>query len=317
LNRTVVRLFYMRRCAASLLRKVRQRTDLLLALAALAFCTADALISGPGEPPVVREDLRIPGPADRYTLALAVLRPRGDGPFGAVVLNHGVGLTSEERAEESVAPFLHTAAVFVERGYAVIMPLRRGFGATGGSYAENPGSCGNPDFKRGEAEAASDVLTAYRYARKLPYIDGSRIILAGQSAGGVASLYAAAQSPPGLVAVLAFAAGRGADPLRHPGVPCAAQRLASVFEELGKGVHVPVLLYYAQNDLSFGPEVSRAWFRSFNAAGARAEYVLQPPFGEDGHGLFTDPAGVALWAPTVERFLSRYGIPFKVPEKRT
>src|ERR671923_243947 len=73
----------------------------------------------------------------------------------------------------------------------------------------------------------ADVLAAYEFARRLPYVDASRMILAGQSAGGVVALHAAAQKPEGLVAVLAFAAGPGAD-RANPGVPGAAERLAVV-----------------------------------------------------------------------------------------
>ena len=114
---------------------------------------------------------------------------------------------------------LHTAAAFAQRGYAVVMPLRRGFGATGGEFAEDPGTCSDAAYSRGERAAAEDVLAAYEFTRKLPYVDASRIILAGQSAGGVAALYAAAQAPEGLVAVLSFAAGRGAI---RPGRACPA-----------------------------------------------------------------------------------------------
>lgn len=32
------------------------------------------------------------------------------------------------------------------------------------------------------------------------------------------------------------------------------------------------------------------------------EYVLHPPFGDDGHNLFT--GGFELWKPMVERFLA-------------
>lgn len=272
---------------------------LLLGLPLLAPQSAPA--------PYVVEDIFIPSAYQR--LAVTILRPGGAGPHGAVVLNHGVPLSARARQLESPAMLLHPAAAMAQRGYVVVMPTRRGFGATGGRFAEDAGSCRNPRYRAGENEAAADVLAAYEFARKLPYVDASRVILAGQSAGGVASLYAAAQRPEGLVAVLAFAAGRGADPL-HPGVPCAAERLAAVFEETGRTIEVPVLLYYAENDRSFGPAASGAWFKRFKAAGARAEYVLQPPFGEDGHGLFSDPAGIKLWLPEVERFLSRHRIPF-------
>jgi dienelactone hydrolase len=277
-------------------------------LAVLAWC-AGALAPPPAPARLVLEDLRIPVHSGRTTLAITVLRPRGDGPFGAVILNHGVGLGERARSLESPAMLLHTAAEFAQRGYAVLMPLRRGFGATGGAYAENPGMCSNADFARGERAAAADVLAAHAFARKLPYVDPKRVILAGQSAGGVAALYAASQSPPGLQAVLAFAAGRGADP-DNPGVPCGATRLAEVFEDMGRRLKVPVLFYYAKNDLFFGPDATQGWFARFKAGGARAEYVLQPPFGANGHYVFTDAAGVALWLPAVENFLRRHGIPF-------
>jgi hypothetical protein len=39
--------------------------------------------------------------------------------------------------------------VFARNGYVVVMPLRRGFGATGGEYAEDPGTCANPDYRKG------------------------------------------------------------------------------------------------------------------------------------------------------------------------
>jgi dienelactone hydrolase len=281
------------------------------ALAVFIWC-AGALRDSPQPSRFVQEDVRIPVHSGRTTLAITILRPRGSGPFGAVVLNHGAPLTEEECGRESPAMLVHTAAAFAQRGYAVLMPVRRGFGATGGDFAEDPGSCVDADFRAGESAAAADVLAAYAFARKLPYVDAERVILAGQSAGGVAALYAAAQSPPGLRAVLAFSAGRGADPA-HPGVPCAAERLAEVFEEIGRSLRAPALVYYAQNDLYFGPQTSQAWFARLKAGGAAVEYVLQPPYGSNGHYVFTDAGGAESWLPAVERFFVRHRIPFSPP----
>lgn len=162
-------------------------------------------------------------------------------------------------------------------------------------------------------------MAAYEYARTLPYVDGSRMILAGQSAGGVAAIFTAgARAPQGLVAVLAFAAGRGGNPSRNPGVPCAIEPLARVFDDLGKAVKVPVLFHYAENDHFFNPNTSRLWYERFTAGGAKAEYVLQPAFGRDGHYIFSDDSGAKIWLPAVERFLAKYHVPFdrmEVPEK--
>ena len=272
--------------------------------AVLLLLLAWPLQGGPREEILVEEALRIPGPHGRYTIATTVVRPSGPGPFAAIVLNHGVPVSAEARAHESAAMLRPAAEALARRGYAVVMPLRRGFGATGGRFAESAGSCSAPDYFHGEAAAADDIMAAYDYARRLPYVDGARMVLAGQSAGAVAALFAAGtRLPEGLLAVLAFAPGRGGDPIRHPGVPCAVEPLAAVFAELGRRVQVPVLFHYAANDLYFNPSTSGLWFKRFSAGGARSEYVLQPPFGGNGHYIFSDGSGARLWLPTVERFL--------------
>src|SRR3954467_3816792 len=261
-------------------------------------------------PRLIEERIRIAAPNNR-SIAATVLRPEGQGPFGAVVLNHGVSASARERARESSDLLINAAAVFARRGYVVVMPLRRGFGATGGDMAEDPGSCSNPDYRTAESNAADDVMAAYDYARSLPYVDGNRMMLAGQSAGGMVGLYTAGmRQPQGLQAVLAFAAGRGGDPEINPGIPCAIEPVARIFDTVGKQIRVPVLMNYAENDLFFSPKISRQWFERLNASWSDAEYALQPSFGKDGHYLFGDTLGVRYWLPTVETFLARHSITF-------
>jgi dienelactone hydrolase len=275
----------------------------------LAATAGESLIG----PKLIQEDVRIPVRGSRYEIAATILRPEGAGPFGAVILNHGVPGSEKERlAESAAADFNAAAPVFARRGYVVVMPMRRGFGATGGEFAEDAGPCRKPDYIKGEAEAAADVMAAYDYARELPYVDGSRMILAGQSAGGIVSMFAAGmRQPKGLVAVLGFAAGRGGNPDIRPGVPCAVEPVAKVFDSLGKRVKVPVLFHYAENDRYFNPATTRLWFDRFTAAGAQADYVMQPAFGKDGHYVFGDLVGVRYWLPAVEKFLAKHAIPFE------
>ncbi|MBW8906157.1 MAG: prolyl oligopeptidase family serine peptidase [Betaproteobacteria bacterium] len=279
-------------------------------VAGLSAVAAQAQESAYYGPRLIEERVRIPA-QNGNTIAATVLRPEAQGPFGAIILNHGVSASARERARESSDLLINAAAVFARRGYVVVMPLRRGFGATGGDMAEDPGSCSNPDYRTAESNAADDVMAAYDYARSLPYVDGNRMMLAGQSAGGMVALYTAGmRQPQGLQAVLAFAAGRGGDPEINPGIPCAIEPVARIFDTVGKQIRVPVLMNYAENDLFFSPKISRQWFERLNASWSDAEYALQPSFGKDGHYLFGDTLGVRYWLPTVETFLARHSITF-------
>src|SRR3954469_5854669 len=192
-------------------------------VAGLGTVAAQAQESAYYGPRLIEERVRIPA-QNGNTIAATVLRPEARGPFVPITLTHGVSPSARERARESSDLLINAAAVFARRGYVVVMPLRRGFGTTGGDMAEDPGSCSNPDYQRAEANAAEDVMVAYNYARTLPYVDGNRMILAGQSAGGMVSIFTAGtRAPEGLVAVLSSAGGRGGDPDSTPGTPCAIE----------------------------------------------------------------------------------------------
>lgn len=290
----------------------RRGVPKLLVWAALACSTAIAPARADGLPAgLLQEDVRIP--AQGYSLAATIVRPERLGAVGAVVLNHGFAATADERAAQSWLAFREAATAFAERGYAVVMPSRRGFGRTGGELAEEPGPCWWPRYGRAEQKAADDVMAAWQYTRALPYVDRDRMLLAGQSAGGMTSIFTAAtRAPQGLVAVLSFAGGRGAQ-VASGGVPCAVEPVAELMEELGEHIKVPVLFQYAENDRYFGPAVSRLWFDRFRSHGAKGEYVLQPAVGRNGHFLFTAASGLKLWLPSVEKFLSGLGVAFAAP----
>ena len=286
------------------------RSALLGALVGLlSFLIGEAAYAQFG---IISEDVRVPVSNANYTIAVRILRPQGDGPFGAIVLNHGVAGTRAERMRESPDQLTAAASVFAEHGYVVVLPLRRGFGVTGGEYAEDPGPCSNPDFRKAETAASQDVMAAYDYARTLSYVDGSNMILAGQSAGAMVSIFTAAtRAPQGLLAVLGFAAGRGGNPDYRPGVPCAIEPVAKLLDSIGGQIKVPVLFHYAQNDRFFNPATTKLWFDRFTAAGAKADYVLQPAFGSDGHYVFSAEGGAKVWLPAVEHFFKEYNVPFR------
>ena len=98
----------------------------------------------------------------------------------------------------------------LQRGYMVALPLRRGYGQTGGPWLENFGSCSSPDYYRAGMTTAQDIRTAIDYFRGRPEVQRDRILLVGPSAGGWGSLAAASQNPAGVFAVIILPAGAGA-----------------------------------------------------------------------------------------------------------
>jgi dienelactone hydrolase len=285
-------------------------TRLLLLAVAIAGCTLAAV----GEPALeasLREAVhRVPVAAASASIVVTSFRPPGDGPFPWIVLSHGTATTLEaNRAIGRYRP-LSPVREWVRRGYAVVAPVRRGYGASGGAkLGDDYGGCGRPDFRRAGEGAALDLLAVIGWAKSQHDLDPRRWLLVGQSAGGFASIYTASKGPDGLAAVLAFAPGRGGNPDTRPGEPCAADRLAEVYASIAPRVAVPVLWFYAENDEYIGPRVQRLWFESFRAAGGRGELVMISPFpARHGHGVFPSPEGRALWTAAVARFFTAQGV---------
>jgi dienelactone hydrolase len=240
-----------------------------------------------------------------FPLTATLFQPAGAGPFPVVILNHGSPARARDRDVMGRYRLLAPVQELVRMGFAVLVPMRRGYGASPGEYAEGYGSCDSPRFDRSGAESARDVISAVDYARTLPSIDRERIVLMGQSAGGFASLAAAAQSPPGVVAVVNIAGGRGGN--GKDGAPCAPEAMASVIARYAGTTQAPVLWLYAQNDKYFGPAVSKAWFAAFEQAGGKGRYILNAAHGDDGHLLLYAPDGVGVWSPQVQAFLRELG----------
>jgi dienelactone hydrolase len=245
--------------------------------------------------------VQIPGPEGR-TLVGTLYRPATTEPRPLIVLSHGSPVDAAARSTMDRYRILTPIDALLARGYVVLVPMRRGFGATGGGFAESHGGCANPDYHRAGLEAARDILAAMWYGQSLPFVRADRVLLVGQSVGGMSSIAAASLRPQGLVGVVNFAGGSGGNPQTRPGEPCRPERLQEAYAAWGKTVSVPVLWHYAENDHFFSPKHAREWYEAFAQAGGKGYLVVQPPFGNDGHGLFPSPFAVPIWTPEFDRF---------------
>jgi dienelactone hydrolase len=242
------------------------------------------------------------------SLTATLFRPSGDGPFPLIVLSHGNPPNASDRPKIKRYRMIPQIQEFIKRGFAVIVPIRRGYGATGGDFAEDYGKCSDPLYTTAGLEAAKDIVATINFAAKLRYVKADKILLVGQSAGGFASLAAASVNPPGVIGVVNFAGGRGGRPVTNPGEPCVPARMAMTIEIYAKTIKVPVLWHYAENDKYFGSTYPKDWFAAFQKAGARGRLVMQPPFGKDGHSVFSSKGGIPIWTQEFDMFIKEIGI---------
>ncbi len=283
---------------------------LLSTLSAAPARAADDRLRADLHEQVVQVPVRVEGLfGDKEVLLTAtVFRPRGDGPFPLIVLNHGTPPHAADRVKIGRFRRIPQICEFIKRGFAVIVPIRRGHGATGGDYAEDSGLCRAPVYYNAGRESARDALAARDFAAKLPFVNPACILLVGQSSGGFASLAAASLNPPGVIGVVNFAGGRGGDPATRPGEPCSPQNMTVTIATFSKTIKVPVLWHYAENDKFFSPKYVREWFAAFEQAGGKGRLVIQPPFGEDGHGLFNSKDGIPIWTRAFDSFLKDFNV---------
>ena len=241
-------------------------------------------------------------------LTATIFHPPGDGPFPLIVLSHGTRSNPIIRQKIGRFRIIPQIREFLNRGFAVIVPIRRGHGKTGGTWAENFGSCDAPFYYEPGMEAAKDIQATLTFSSKLSFVRPDQILLVGQSAGGFGSLATASLNPPGVIGVVNFAGGQGGITNAPLGSPCAPERLFETIKKFAKTIRIPVLWHYAENDLFFGPQVVRAMFAAFQEAGAKGRLVIQPPFGKDGHFLFGSKSGIPIWTPEFDRFIMELGV---------
>lgn len=231
-----------------------------------------------------------------------VFRPPGEGRHPLVLIAHGSPRSEHDRPTMQPGWAETQARWFAAQGFVVVVPMRRGYGRSDGPRQEGSGGCANPDYHNAALTTANDIEGVLRHMAGEPYVDATRMVVVGQSVGGMGALAVASRNPPGVIAVINFAGGSGSE---ATGSVCAADKLIQTVGQFGTTARIPSLWVYTVNDTFFGPELSRQMADAYLAGGAPAEYQLQRAFGTDGHALFHTPSGIGVWGPLVADFLRR------------
>lgn len=259
---------------------------------------------------LIEEDIRLAASFSRVSgnrtlgLEALVVRPDDDRRHPLAMINHGTPRVAADRAGRSARGMIWQAREFARRGWVAVVVMRRGYGSSEGDYVEGSGKCETPNYEASGRASAEDVREAIRLMKEKPYVDGSKVISVGVSAGGFATVALTADPPPGLVAAISFAGGRGSP---KPNEVCSPDGLVKAFGTFGKTSRVPMLWVYAENDHYFSPDLAHKFHAAFTSSGGNAKLILAEPFGEDGHSLFSHK-GTPIWSRYVDDFLAEHNL---------
>lgn len=242
-------------------------------------------------------------------------KPEGAGPFPVVVYSHGRSSTAKERADIKEVIPRDYLRFWLTKGFAVVAPLRPGYGTTGGPDREIPGhgwdkATGNcirtPNYSKVMDLASPTVLATIAWIQKQPWANASSLVLTGNSVGGLLTVAVGSQNPAGVVGFINFAGGMGGNPSLSPGKSCDSNQLRDMHGNYGKSAKIPSLWMYAENDLFWGAEVPKGWHAAFAQGGSDSQRVTTAPMAnQDGHDLVFE--GKHLWMAPVEAFVKRMG----------
>ena len=191
----------------------------------------------------------IPGVTTQLTDGSWTCRPQGQGPFPAILYNHG-GL-----GDAIGGDLKGTCRALSEQGFL--------------AHAEK-----RPETVSLEAHL-DEVLHALDSLRENPDADKDRIGIMGFSRGGLLTLQAAIERSDNINAIVLFA-------------PAPAKQTLENTLKFVAAIGAPVRVYVAANDLYQADHVQLAKDveAALRAANKDVELTIYPEFGKDGHELF-------------------------------
>ena len=229
-------------------------------------------------------------PSGKLVLHGFLYRPLRNGPFPAILYNHG----SEEKPGTKPA----LGKFFSSKGYVFFVPHRRGHGSSAHDpFVESLRAQGEGGAIALHETHLEDQLAALAFLTQRSDVQPHRIAVAGCSYGGiqtVLALEANAEQNLGLRAAIDFAGGA----MSWRSSSLRARMISAV-----RKATIPVLFIQAENDYDLGP--SRTLAGELEQLGKPHKMLIFPPYGNtqaEGHGVFCTQA-TNVWGPAITSFL--------------
>ncbi|PKN51330.1 MAG: hypothetical protein CVU55_12930 [Deltaproteobacteria bacterium HGW-Deltaproteobacteria-13] len=202
-----------------------------------------------------------------------------------IIMTHGRNGPFPKVNEREVFGYRNLNQALANKGFFVMMLVRRGYG-----NSEGPDSEFFDTAEESGLAGAQDIKGAINYMCTRPDILNDHIVIIGQSQGGWVSLASSTLDIKGVLGTVNisgavnFRQGMG-KPIRDPIVENYLRKSAQVY---GRSSHVPTLWLYAENDNHL-PGTVKEWFNSYKEAGGKGRLVIKPPYKDKGHSFVAEP----------------------------
>lgn len=235
------------------------------------------------------------------TLQGELFKPDGEGPFPAVLYNHG---SAPKMLNSKLSAIL--GPMFAKRGWVFFMPYRRGQGLSEdqGPYIMDEinsakwslfGSSSKTMVELLKTDHLNDQMAALKWLKEQKFVQANCIAAMGNSFGGIETIL-------GMSKADYFAgvdASGGAQSWKH------SDELQLLMKNATDNIHKPIFFFQAENDYDLSP--SKELSLKMTEAKKVVKLKIYPPFGnspEEGHSFAY--RGVSVWFEDVFLFLVKY-----------
>jgi dienelactone hydrolase len=236
------------------------------------------------------------------SLEIIIYKPPGSGPFPTLMFNHGsTGTGANPAYFKTSYAATSLAFYFNKQGWLVAFPQRRGRGRSDGFYNEGlePNRSGyscTPEIAfRGIERALQDLEEAVKYLKNRPDVDSRRMLIGGQSRGGILSISYAGIHPNHFIGAINFVGG-------WVGQRCVdMEAINTTTFARGASFRKPTLWLYGENDSTYELAHTRKYFDAFADAGGKGLFLtFSLKAGVDGHRLVYNPES---WWKAMDSFI--------------
>lgn len=305
-------------------RRVSLGAVALLLFAALSGCGGSGGATAPAAPPPLscnstsyenngtcvtfasREDARATTPfveeGNAITLEVVLFKPLTGERFPLLVVNHGsTGSGMDPSLFDDTFTSKNITRYFVERGWMVAFPQRRGRGQSDGLYDEgflpdrSAYTCEESVTLAGADRALDDIDAITDWLLMRADVDTTRMLLSGTSRGGILTIAYLGRRPEAYLGGINFVGGWLGE-----GCSTSVSVNQTLFER-GAEFAGQSLWIYANNDSFYSIAHSRGNHDAFTAAGGMGEFLVFTRAPDlNGHFIINSSE---LWSAAVGAYL--------------